>query len=75
MERIVIQVGDDVAKKWRLPPQKRGDRISREINVKLAKELYDSREDFLQFLDELAKKMEKRGLPEEALQEILKDED
>ncbi len=75
MERIVIQVDDDVAKKWRLSSQKRKNRISQEINMKLAKELYDSPEEFLQFLDELGKTMKERGLTEEILQEILKDEE
>lgn len=75
MERIVINVDDDIARRWRLSSQKRKNRISQEINVKLAKELYDSREEFLQFLDEIGKTMKERGLTEEALQEILKDEE
>lgn len=74
MERIVIEVDDDVAKKWRDSSKKRKEKISQEINVKLAKELYDSKEDFLQYLDELRNSMRERGLTEEVLQEILNDE-
>ncbi|MGN6248001.1 MAG: hypothetical protein ACTHNG_06565 [Ginsengibacter sp.] len=74
MERIVIEVDDDVAKKWRDSSKKRKEKISQEINVKLAKELYDSKEDFLQYLDELRNSMKERGLTEEVLQEILNDE-
>jgi phosphotransacetylase len=73
MERIVIQVDDDTAKKWRLSSQKRKQRVSQQINITMAKELCDSREDFKQFLDELRSKMEERGLTEEILQEILSD--
>ncbi|HEX5154028.1 MAG TPA: hypothetical protein VFW07_21425 [Parafilimonas sp.] len=74
MERIVIQVDDDIAKKWRISSEKLKNRISQEINVKLAKELADSKEEFLQYLDELRNTMKERGLTEEALQEILNDE-
>ncbi len=74
MDRIVIEVDESTGKKWRLSSQKRKERISRQINVKLAEELADSKEEFLQYLDELRSKMKERGLTEEALEEILKDE-
>jgi hypothetical protein len=44
------------------------------MNITLAKELADSKEDFLQYLDELRTKMKERGLTEEILEKILKDE-
>jgi phosphotransacetylase len=74
MERIVIEVDDDTAKKWRLSSQKRRKKISQQVNITLAKELADSKEDFLQYLDELRSKMKERGLTEEILEKILKDE-
>ncbi len=74
MERIVIEVDDATAKKWRMSSQKRKARISQEVNLKLAKELSDSKEDFQQFLTEIRSTMKERGLTEEILQEILKDE-
>jgi len=75
MERIVIEVDDEVAKKWRYASQKKKQTISQEISLMLAKNLYESREEFLQYLDELGKTMKERGLTEEILQEILKDEE
>lgn len=75
MERIVIEVDDDVAKKWRYSSPKKKERISQEINIRLAKYLSESREEFLRYLDELGKTMKERGLTEEILQEILKDEE
>jgi hypothetical protein len=76
MERIVIEVPDVTAKKWRLSSQELRDKISREINVTLAKELMaDSKEEFKQFLDELGKTMKERGLTEEILQDILKEDE
>ena len=74
MERIVIEVDDATAKKWRLSSQKRRNRVSQQVNITLAKELSDSKEDFLQYLDELGSTMKERGLTEEILEEILKDE-
>ena len=74
MERIVIEVDDDTAKKWRLSSQKRKNKVSQQMNITLAKELADSKEDFLQYLDELRTKMKERGLTEEILEKILKDE-
>lgn len=74
MERIVIEVDDATAKKWRMSSQKRKARISQEVNLKLAKELSDSKEDFQQFLTEIRCAMKERGLTEEILQEVLKDE-
>jgi hypothetical protein len=74
MERIVIEVDDATAKKWRLSSQKRRDRVSQRVNITLAKELADSKEDFLQYLDELRSTMKERGLTEEILEDILKDE-
>ena len=74
MERIVLEVDDATAKKWRLFSQKKKERISQEINLKLAKELADSKEDFIQYLNELRLTMKERGLTEETLEEILNDE-
>ena len=74
MERIVIEVDDDTAKKWRLSSQKRKNKVSQQVNITLAKELADSKEDFLLYLDELRSTMKERGLTEEILDRILKDE-
>ena len=74
MERIVIEVDEATAKKWRLSSQKRRSKVSQQVNITLAKELADSKEDFVQYLDELRITMKERGLTEEILEEILKDE-
>ena len=66
MERIVIEVNDATAKKWRLSLQKPRNKISEEINIRLAKELMaDSKEELKQFLDEVGETMKERGLTEE----------
>lgn len=76
MERIVIEVTDDIAKKWRLSSPEIRERISQRMNIRLNKELLkDSPEDFKKFLDEIGKTLEERGLTEEILQEILAEND
>jgi len=67
MERIVIEVDDATAKKWRLSSQKRRTKVSQQVNITLAKELADSKENFLQYLVELRSTMKERGLTEEIL--------
>ncbi|MET4081827.1 hypothetical protein ABIB40_001778 [Pedobacter sp. UYP30] len=74
MERIVIEVEDEVAKRWNLSSRQMKDKVSQEINVRIAKELMaDSKEEFKLFLSDLAGKMKKRGLTEEILNDILND--
>ena len=75
MERIVIEVDEITGKKWRLSSQKQKEKISQEINIRLAKKLSDSKEEFKQYLDELGETMKQRGLTEDILQEILEDDE
>ncbi|MEO6673767.1 MAG: hypothetical protein ABIN93_10090 [Ginsengibacter sp.] len=76
MERIVIEVDETTGKKWRLSSQQRRKKISQKINIRLAKELMaDSKEEFKQFLNEVGETMKERGLTEEILQNILKEDE
>ncbi len=76
MKRIVIEVADVTAKKWRLSSQQLRDKISQQINIKLAKELMaDSKEEFKRFLDEVGETMKERGLTEDILKDILKEDE
>jgi hypothetical protein len=75
MERIVIEVDDKVAKAWRAASTKKKKEISINIEVQVSKQLMkDSAEDYIQFLEELREKMAHRGLTQEILDNILKDE-
>ena len=76
MERIVIEVGDATAKRWRASSRKRREQISQEIEIWLAKKLMaDSKENFMEFLDEVGETMRQRGLTEEILNEILNEDE
>ncbi len=76
MERIVIEVANATAKKWRLASQQLRDEISERINIRLAKELMaGSKEEFKQFLDEVGETMKERDLTDDILQDILKEDE
>ena len=74
MARIVLKVSSDTAKKWRAASKETKERISQIIEILIAKEIMAPNE-FKNFLDEIRKTMEKRGLTEEILQEILAEDD
>ena len=76
MERIVIEVDDATAKKWRSSSKKLRDEISQQINLRMAKKLMaDSKEEFKQFLNEVGETMKERGLTEDILQDILREDE
>ena len=76
MERIVIEVTDETAKKWKMISPELRDTISQRLNIRLAKELMsNSKEEFKKFLDHVSNTAKERGLTEEILQDILKDDE
>lgn len=76
MERIIIEVSDKTAKNWRLSSAKFRNVISKKIDKDIENIFASNKtENFLGYLDELSDKMEQRGLSEEVLSEILKEND
>jgi len=75
MERIVLEVDDRVAKAWREAPSDKRRDITNKINLRIGKELFAyDKEGFVQYLDQLRDTMAERGLTQEILDDILKDE-
>ena len=74
MSKIVIDVNNTTADKWRTTSQKLKTDISRFIDRQIAS-IIDKKEDadMIQFLNELRNEMEIKGLTQEKLDEILKD--
>jgi hypothetical protein len=75
MEKIVLEVDDKVAKAWRTASTKLKQEIGGLMNKQIAT-IIDKKEekDIIQFLDELREEMAERGLTQEILDDILKDE-
>jgi hypothetical protein len=75
MERIVLEVDDRVAKAWREATFDKKRDIANKLNIRIGKELFEyDKDSFKQYLDQLRKNMADRGLTEEILDDILKDE-
>ncbi|MBX9781793.1 MAG: hypothetical protein K2X48_00730 [Chitinophagaceae bacterium] len=76
MERIVIEVADETAKKWRLASSKFKKVLSEQFakDVDFVIEKYKD-ENFFSALDEIGERLAKRGLTEEIVNEILKSDD
>jgi len=76
MDRIIIEVDESTGKKWRLASSEFRKEISEKISESISKIMNDRRkEEFLTYLDELGEKMKQRGLTEEVLDDILKNDD
>lgn len=76
MERIVLEVNNETAKKWRSASAKLKTEVSHLIDTQISA-IIDNKEDkdILSYLKELRKEMAEKGLTQEKLDSILKDED
>ncbi len=75
MEKIVLEVDERVAKAWRSASSDKRRDIANKINIRIGKELFDyDKESFIGYLEQLRDKMAERGLTQEILDDILKDE-
>jgi len=75
MDRIVINVDPDTASKWFTASTRLRDEIGKYMNEQIAA-IIDKKEDadILQFLSELRQEMKQKGLTQDILDDILKDE-
>ena len=76
MERIILEVDDQVAKSWRYSSEKKRQEVNSTINKMLEiafKRKGDS--DFIQFIKEVQDKAVERGLTEDILNDILNEQD
>ena len=76
MERIILEVDDQVAKNWRYSSEKK----RQEVNTAVSKMLEiafrrNEDDDFIQFIKEVQDKAAERGLTEDILNDILNEPD
>jgi len=75
MEKIVLEVDERVAKAWKDAPSEKRRDIANKVNISISKELFNyDKEGFKQYLDQLRSNMAERGLTQEILDDLLKDE-
>ncbi|MDP9081275.1 MAG: hypothetical protein M3O71_28010 [Bacteroidota bacterium] len=75
MERIVLEVDDNVARAWRTASVKLKQEIGNIMNKQIAT-IIDKKEekDIIPFLNELRSEMAEKGLTQDILDDILKNE-
>ncbi len=74
MDRIVVEVDDISAKKWRSASKEKKSQLNNAINSILRKAFDKTEDDFWRFLDKIGKKAEANGLTEDQLNKLLNEE-
>ena len=74
MDRILLEVDDISAKKWRYASKEKRTQLSSTINRILKKAFDKDEDDFWQFLDKVGKKAEENGITEDQLNKLLNEE-
>ena len=74
MDRIVVEVDDVSAEKWRDASKEKKNQLNNTINSILRKAFDQNEDDFWQFLDKIGKKAEANGLTEEQLNKLLNED-
>jgi hypothetical protein len=74
MDRIIVEVDDISAKKWRYASEEKKSLLNNTINSILRKAFDKTEDDFWQFLEKIGKKAETNGLTEEQLNKLLNEE-
>ena len=76
MERIVLEVDDQVAKNWRFSSEKKRQEVNKTIS-KMLEVAFKQKDDdeFIQFIKEVQDKAAERGLTEDILNDILNEHD
>lgn len=76
MERIILEVDDQVAKSWRYSSEKKRQEVNNTINkmLQIAFKRKDDT-DFIEFIKEVQDKAAERGLTEDVLNDILNEPD
>jgi len=74
MDRIVLEVDDVSAKKWRYASEEKKSQLNNTINRFLKKAFDKNEDDFWQFVDKVGKKAEENGLTEEHLNKLLSED-
>ncbi|HEX3384273.1 MAG TPA: hypothetical protein VHS53_03750 [Mucilaginibacter sp.] len=74
MDRIILEVDDQVAKNWRYSSEKKRQQVNNTINT-LLQAAFKRKEDtdFIQFVKEVQDKAAERGLTEDILNDILNE--
>lgn len=76
MERIILEVNNEIAKAWRNAPSQFKEEMERDLQFRIAQKIREAeRNNFFEFLDKVQKKTSERGLTQETLEKLLNEKD
>lgn len=73
MDRIVIEVDDSLARRWRNTPPETKQKVSKEVDIFLNTILARNEDEIWPFLEQLRVKAELRGFNDQVLEQILNE--
>jgi hypothetical protein len=76
MERIILEVNNEIAKAWRNAPSQFKEELEKDLQLRIAQKIREAeRNNFFEFLNKVQKKTSERGLTQETLEKLLNEED
>jgi hypothetical protein len=76
MERIILEVNNEIAKAWRNAPSQFKEELEKDLQLRIAQKIREAeRNNFFEFLNKVQKKSSERGLTQETLEKLLNEED
>jgi hypothetical protein len=76
MERIALQVPDNIAKAWRAYPAEKREQLEKEVEARIASGIRDDqKEEFFDLLQRVGDKAAKKGLTQELLDKLLREKE
>jgi hypothetical protein len=76
MERIILEVNNEVAKAWRNAPSQFKEKLEKDLELRIAKKIKEAEmNNFFELLDKVQEKASERGLTQETLEKLLNEED
>lgn len=76
MERIIVEVNNEIAKAWRNAPSQFKEEMEKDLQLRIAQKIREAeRNNFFEFLDKVQKKTSERGLTQETLEKLLNEKD
>lgn len=76
MERIILEVNNEIAKAWRNAPSRFKEELEKDLQLRLTQKIREAeKNNFFEFLDKVQKKTSERGLTQETLEKLLNEKD
>lgn len=75
MERIVLEVNDELARAWRMAPRQFRERLEKDLESEILEKIRQAeRENFFQLLQEVREEAWQNGLTHDKLESLLNDD-